>query len=156
MPKPSKEWHASPCDGSVCASQDAASPGRALIRQAERSGAVARHPCYHADNLLKTVWNVLVDSEGHAGFFRDSYLIVLMQALKKFLTKERLGHFTADRNDPNKPGALSGLSPYLHYGQLGAQRMGLEASKIRKQLKVSLSQIITGRQHILTIFFQPD
>ncbi len=77
----------------------------------------------------------------------------MMQALKEFLTKERLGHFTADRNNPNKPGALSGLSPYLHYGQLGAQRMGLEASKIRKQLKVSLSQIITGSLHILTKCF---
>ena len=62
-----------------------------------------------------------------------------MQALKKFLTKERLGQFTADRNDPNKPGALSGLSAYLHYGQLGAQRMGLEASKLRSKFRVSHS-----------------
>ena len=59
-----------------------------------------------------------------------------MQALKAFLTKERLGHFTADRNDPNKPEALSGLSPYLHYGQLGAQRMAYDAKQLRSKLKV--------------------
>ena len=59
-----------------------------------------------------------------------------MQSLKAFLTKERLGHFTADRNDPNKPEALSGLSPYLHYGQLGAQRMAWDARQLRSKLKV--------------------
>ena len=71
-----------------------------------------------------------------------------MQAMKRFLTKERLGQFTADRNDPNKPGALSGLSPYLHYGQLSAQRMGLEASKLRSKLKVSWSHQALGGSFI--------
>ena len=60
----------------------------------------------------------------------------MLQSLTAFLTKERLGRFTADRNDPNEPGALSGLSPYLHYGQLGAQRMALDASKLRGKLRV--------------------
>ena len=36
------------------------------------------------------------------------------------------------RNDPNVPDALSGLSPYLHFGQLSAQRCALEASKHRE------------------------
>ncbi|KAK9816047.1 hypothetical protein WJX74_007756 [Apatococcus lobatus] len=58
-----------------------------------------------------------------------------VEALKAFLTKERLGHFTADRNDPNKPEALSGLSPYLHYGQLGAQRMAFDAKQLRSKYK---------------------
>ena len=35
------------------------------------------------------------------------------------------------RNDPNAPEALSGLSPYLHFGQLSAQRAALEAAKVR-------------------------
>ena len=35
------------------------------------------------------------------------------------------------RNDPNVPEALSGLSPYLHFGQLSAQRCAVEATKHR-------------------------
>lgn len=37
-----------------------------------------------------------------------------------------------NRNDPSKPTGLSGLSPYLHYGQISAQRCALEARKFRK------------------------
>jgi len=37
---------------------------------------------------------------------------------------QRLKIFASDRNDPNK-NALSGLSPYLHFGQIGAQRCAL-------------------------------
>lgn len=48
-----------------------------------------------------------------------------------FLTK-RLKNYSTDRNNPLKPGALSGLSPYLHFGQISAQRCALEAKKIRK------------------------
>ena len=40
-----------------------------------------------------------------------------------FLSKARLGMFDSKRNDPNVPAALSGLSPYLHFGQLSAQRV---------------------------------
>ncbi|KAG0564082.1 hypothetical protein KC19_8G081400 [Ceratodon purpureus] len=37
-----------------------------------------------------------------------------------------------NRNDPSKPTGLSGLSPYLHYGHISAQRCALEARKFRK------------------------
>ncbi len=37
---------------------------------------------------------------------------------------QRLKHFASDRNDPNK-NVLSGLSPYLHFGQIGAQRCAI-------------------------------
>ena len=33
------------------------------------------------------------------------------------------------RNDPSKPRALSGLSPWLHFGQISGQRCALEAKK---------------------------
>lgn len=36
-----------------------------------------------------------------------------------------------NRNDPSKPTGLSGLSPYLHYGHISAQRCALEARKFR-------------------------
>eukprot|EP00982_Pelagococcus_subviridis_P017214 31524-Pelagococcus_subviridis.AAC.3 len=36
------------------------------------------------------------------------------------------------RNDPSKPQALSGLSPYLHFGQISSQRCALEAKRYSK------------------------
>ena len=50
--------------------------------------------------------------------------------LDHFLTR-RLRLYES-RNDPAKPQSLSGLSPYLHFGQLSAQRCALEASKHRE------------------------
>ena len=44
--------------------------------------------------------------------------------LKAFV-ETRLSTYHLDRNDPNKNGQ-SGLSPYLHFGQLSAQRVALE------------------------------
>lgn len=48
-----------------------------------------------------------------------------------FLTT-RLKNYSTDRNNPSKPKGLSGLSPYLHFGQIAAQRCALEANKVRK------------------------
>lgn len=56
---------------------------------------------------------------------------VLMGSKNGFLTK-RLKGYSADRNNPLKPRALSGLSPYLHFGQISAQRCAFEASRVRK------------------------
>lgn len=47
-----------------------------------------------------------------------------MRALRKFI-REKLGAYGQERNDPNR-GAQSDLSPYLHFGQLSAQRCALE------------------------------
>lgn len=54
-----------------------------------------------------------------------------MGSKKGFLTT-RLKTYSTDRNNPLKPQALSGLSPYLHFGQISAQRCALEANKVRK------------------------
>jgi deoxyribodipyrimidine photo-lyase len=47
-------------------------------------------------------------------------------ALANFLSPARLKLYEK-RNDPNVPQALSGLSPYLHFGVLSAQRCALAA-----------------------------
>ena len=47
-----------------------------------------------------------------------------------FLVK-RINTYDTDRNYPTKPRALSCLSPYLHFGQISAQRCALEAKKSR-------------------------
>jgi len=42
--------------------------------------------------------------------------------------QNRLDRYATDRNDPNL-GGQSGLSPYLHFGQISAQRVALEVQK---------------------------
>lgn len=77
-------------------------------------------------------------------------LEVLMGDKNGFL-KARLKNYSSDRNNPLKPKALSGLSPYLHFGQISAQRCALEAQKVRKlyaQVRVSS---VTGQ--LLVIYF---
>ncbi|OIV94601.1 hypothetical protein TanjilG_06627 [Lupinus angustifolius] len=55
---------------------------------------------------------------------------VLMGSENGFLTK-KLKNYSVDRNNPCKPTALSGLSPYLHFGQISSQRCALEARKLK-------------------------
>ncbi|KAH1115609.1 hypothetical protein J1N35_008987 [Gossypium stocksii] len=56
---------------------------------------------------------------------------VLMGNNDGFLTK-RFKSYSTDRNNPLKPRALSCLSPYLHFGQISAQRCAFEARSFRK------------------------
>ncbi|MFA7245180.1 MAG: deoxyribodipyrimidine photo-lyase [Candidatus Magasanikbacteria bacterium] len=49
------------------------------------------------------------------------------QQLKSFI-KNSLNQYHLDKNDPNK-NAVSNLSPYLHFGQISAQRIALEINK---------------------------
>ena len=49
--------------------------------------------------------------------------------LNEFL-EDRFSQYNEKRNDPNKD-VLSNLSPYLHFGQISAQRVVLEADKIQ-------------------------
>lgn len=60
----------------------------------------------------------------------EAALEVLLGNKNGFL-KARLKNYASDRNNPLKPKALSGLSPYLHFGQISAQRCALEAQKVR-------------------------
>lgn len=53
-----------------------------------------------------------------------------------FLTKARLSKYEEKRNDPCVPDALSGLSPYLHFGHLAPQRAAIEAAKMKPVHKV--------------------
>ncbi len=51
------------------------------------------------------------------------------KALKDFL-KKKINAYPAGRNDPNLDGQ-SGLSPYLHFGQIAPQRVALETVKAK-------------------------
>lgn len=49
------------------------------------------------------------------------------RVLKEFI-REKIHFYAKDRNDPNLD-ATSNLSPYLHFGQISAQRIALEINK---------------------------
>ncbi|XP_078448030.1 photolyase 1 [Wolffia australiana] len=84
---------------------------------------------------------------------------VLMGNSEGFLTK-RLKNYNTDRNNPLKPKALSGLSPYLHFGQISAQRCALEAHTFKKSSQQSveafLEELIVRRELADNFcFYQP-
>eukprot|EP00252_Welwitschia_mirabilis_P013724 TRINITY_DN3022_c0_g1_i2.p1 TRINITY_DN3022_c0_g1~~TRINITY_DN3022_c0_g1_i2.p1 ORF type:complete len:511 (-),score=102.48 TRINITY_DN3022_c0_g1_i2:353-1885(-) len=61
----------------------------------------------------------------------DAAIEVLLGEKEGFLTR-RLQTYVDDRNDPSKPQGVSGLSPYLHFGHISAQRCAFEALMFRK------------------------
>ncbi len=56
-----------------------------------------------------------------------------LQALENFI-QDRLPSYSEKRNDPNRD-SLSHLSPYLHFGQISAQRVAL---RVKKELEAPL------------------
>lgn len=68
-------------------------------------------------------------------------------ALRRFL-KQRLEQYPGLRNDPTRK-AQSDLSPYLHFGQLSAQRVTLQVQKhaqSRKAADAFLEELIVRRE----------
>ncbi|KAK6935256.1 hypothetical protein RJ641_035411 [Dillenia turbinata] len=55
-----------------------------------------------------------------------SAMEVIKGSKNGFLTS-RMTNYATNRNNPLKPKSLSGLSPYLHFGQISVQRCALEA-----------------------------
>ena len=69
------------------------------------------------------------------------------KSLKDFI-ENRLDDYATKRNDPNE-NHLSHLSPYLHFGQLGAQRIALEvqnADANRESKDAYLEELIVRRE----------
>jgi deoxyribodipyrimidine photo-lyase len=67
--------------------------------------------------------------------------------LKDFLSN-KLPEYDEERNDPNKK-ALSNLSPYLHFGQISAQRVALEAQPFiehKNSQEAFLEELIIRRE----------
>jgi len=67
-----------------------------------------------------------------------------MKQLGNFL-EHKLAGYERDRNDPNKDGQ-SGLSPYLHFGQISAQRISLEVLKSMKDAGSFLEELIVRKE----------
>jgi deoxyribodipyrimidine photo-lyase len=68
-------------------------------------------------------------------------------ALQSFL-ENRLSSYAENRNDPNSD-AQSGLSPYLHFGQISAQRVALETQRFDEHVasqEAFLEELIVRRE----------
>ncbi|KAH9328232.1 hypothetical protein KI387_000340, partial [Taxus chinensis] len=90
----------------------------------------------------------------------DAAKEVLLGKKNGFLTS-RLKNYSDDRNNPSKPTGLSGLSPYLHYGQISSQRCALEARTFRKAYPKSvdtfLEEMVIRRELADNFcFYQPN
>jgi deoxyribodipyrimidine photo-lyase len=69
------------------------------------------------------------------------------RTLRRFI-RTRLARYAVERNDPNRA-AQSGLSPYLHFGQIAAQRVALEivrAGGPRAARDAFLEELIVRRE----------
>lgn len=69
------------------------------------------------------------------------------ETLRKFIG-ERLQRYPEESNDPNSV-AISDLSPYLHFGQISAQRVALEVSESEASQEAKdafLEQLIVRRE----------
>jgi deoxyribodipyrimidine photo-lyase len=70
------------------------------------------------------------------------------QKILKYFIKNKLRHYEQRRNDPNQDGQ-SNLSPYLHFGQLSAQRIAIEIQKAKVSSiakKAFLEELIVRRE----------
>ncbi len=66
------------------------------------------------------------------------------KTLQNFL-EIKLSRYDTDRNDPNRDGQ-SNLSPYLHFGQIAASRVALEAISSLKDAGAFLEELIVRRE----------
>jgi deoxyribodipyrimidine photo-lyase len=66
--------------------------------------------------------------------------------LQNFI-EQKLDSYSNDRNDPNKNG-ISNISPYLHFGQISAQRIALILNQFQEDESVSsyLEELIIRRE----------
>lgn len=72
---------------------------------------------------------------------------IAIKVLADFLN-HKLKNYATERNDPNKE-ATSNLSPYLHYGQISAQRIALESEpfiEYPESQKSFLEELIIRRE----------
>jgi deoxyribodipyrimidine photo-lyase len=114
--------------------------------------AVARHPHRWQGRAARTDWRKiervlkLDGSVAEVDWIRPGEAAA-HKALKRFLS-QRLDRYADDRNDPSLDGQ-SGLSPYLHFGQLSAQRVAFAALRATAQessREAFLEELITRRE----------
>ncbi|NBG86978.1 deoxyribodipyrimidine photo-lyase [Isachenkonia alkalipeptolytica] len=114
---------------------------------------IKKHPYSYKKVLPPIPWDSLLD---HLTIKKNPYLKITYPSgptaakdqLRDFIN-HRLKNYGANSNDPTKE-ALSGLSPYLHFGQLSSQRvlLALEESQFSSSLTSDFVEQIFVRKEL--------
>jgi deoxyribodipyrimidine photo-lyase len=99
-----------------------------------------------AHDFLKSFRTLRVETVSEADWIKPGEKTAF-RVLKRFIEK-KLASYDTKRNDPSADGQ-SGLSPYLHFGQISAQRVALEVSKTdvdKKSRESFLEELIIRRE----------
>ncbi len=124
---------------------------------------VQKHPFPWPKKVTKTDWD---QAEGSLSIDRSvpevDWLLpgeeAAAEILNHFLTK-KLSAYASRRNDPNEDG-VSNFSPYLHFGQISAQRVALEVQKkkVKKESKDAFLEELIVRRELSDnfCFYNPD
>ena len=124
---------------------------------------VQKHPFPWPKKVTKTNWD---QAEGSLSIDRSvaevDWLLpgeeAAAEILNHFLTK-KLSAYASRRNDPNEDG-VSNFSPYLHFGQISAQRVALEVQKkkVNKESKDAFLEELIVRRELSDnfCFYNPD
>ena len=110
-------------------------------------------PYEHFDPALLKISDKTIDPKTEMSGLPDSNYKIrsgpdeALDTLRIFL-KDKLAGYAEKRNDPSL-GHISGLSPYLHFGQIAAQRVALEVSSAdapREDKKAFLEELIVRKE----------
>ncbi len=114
---------------------------------------IINHPVVYKKNLPEVPWDSLLES---LELKKNSYLEITYPSgpkaagnqLQEFID-HRLKNYSAHSNDPTKE-VLSGLSPYLHFGQLSSQRvlLALEESDFSSSATADFVEQIFVRKEL--------
>jgi deoxyribodipyrimidine photo-lyase len=118
----------------------------------EEFPALKKHPIPWKETSSSIHWDQLLQKLPVDPFVSEVSWIIpgekaALQGLKKFI-QYRLPYYHQKRNDPNQKGQ-SDLSPYLHFGQISAQRIALEVQKAgvtQEPKKAFLEELIIRRE----------
>lgn len=111
-----------------------------------------RHPFSWRTPTVQTRWDVArkslrVDTSVPVVEWIEPGGEAARKMLHRFIEK-KLAAYAVQRNDPNLD-ALSGLSPYIHFGQISAQRVALEVLKsdvLEKDREIFMEELIVRRE----------
>jgi deoxyribodipyrimidine photo-lyase len=125
---------------------------RLLPQFLEEFPLLKKHPFSWSGNTSSIRWDQILASLSVVHSVSEVRWIkpgekAAQKLLKEFLNK-KLSKYDRLRNDPSKDGQ-SHLSPYLHFGQISAQRIALEVEKKRmgnKTKEAFLEELIVRRE----------
>jgi len=125
---------------------------RQLSAFLDKIPSVRKHPFSSAEKNQEINWkivegNIKVDRSVHEVDWIKPGQKAAHQMLERFI-EYKLSTYEQARNNPDKDGQ-SHLSPYLHFGQISAQRIALEVQKVKssgKKREAYLEELIVRRE----------